>query len=107
MQIVLDEIRPPIFEEWFDELRLPILKNSETCYIHDEKNEEFIYYIENHPDLINEYNTKSTSTDKFLNIDDLIIEYNSKPTSSEKLFILINTKEMSLAKNSDILCTFE
>lgn len=160
MQIMLNEIRPPIFEEWFDELRPPILENAETCYVslmtqcwdskpdkrpsaaklvetftqwqnneqivsnlsefdkefrilihvQSEENEEFIYSSENHSDiddLINEYNTKSTSTDKFLNIDDLIIEYNNKPTSSEKLLILFNTKEMSPAKNSDIPDTLE
>ncbi|KAF0511299.1 kinase-like protein [Gigaspora margarita] len=157
---MLNEIRPPIFEEWFDELRPPILENAETCYVslmtqcwdskpdkrpsaaklvetftqwqnneqivsnlsefdkefrilihvQSEENEEFIYSSENHSDiddLINEYNTKSTSTDKFLNIDDLIIEYNNKPTSSEKLLILFNTKEMSPAKNSDIPDTLE
>ncbi|CAG8760500.1 6293_t:CDS:1, partial [Gigaspora rosea] len=65
---------------------------------------------ENHPDiddLINEYNTKSTSNYKSLNINDLINEYNNKPTSSEKLLILFNTKEMSLAMNSDIPYTLE
>ncbi|CAG8822873.1 7718_t:CDS:2, partial [Gigaspora margarita] len=121
MQIMLDEIRPPIFEEWFDELRPPIHENSETCYvslikqcwdskldrrpsaaklIHDEENEEFIYSSENHSDiddLTNKYNTKSTSIDKILNIEDLINEYNNKPTSSEKLLILFSTKGMSLA----------
>ncbi|CAG8772799.1 36105_t:CDS:1, partial [Gigaspora margarita] len=78
--------------------------------IHNEENEEFIYSSENHSDidyLTNEYNTKSTPTDKSLNIEDLINEYNNKPTSSEKLLILFNTKEMSLAKNSDIPYTLE
>ncbi|RIB03383.1 hypothetical protein C2G38_2225230 [Gigaspora rosea] len=136
MQIMLNELRPPIFEEWFDELRPPILGNvlSETftewqtneqivsnlsesdkefriiIQIQNEQNEEFIYSSENHPDiddLINEYNTKSIFNDKFLNINDLIYEYNNKSTSGEKLLILFNTKEMSLAKNLDIPYTLE
>ncbi|CAG8721823.1 23214_t:CDS:1, partial [Dentiscutata erythropus] len=41
-----------------------------------EQNDEFIYSNENYP-----------------NIDDLVNEYNNKSTSSEKLLILFDTKE--------------
>ncbi|CAG8831644.1 6868_t:CDS:2, partial [Gigaspora margarita] len=90
MQNVLNKIWPPIFEEWFDELRPPILENAETCYVSlmrqcwDNKNEQNENSCENHSDiddLISEYNTKSSSNDKSLSIDDLINEYNNKPTS--------------------------